>query len=578
MNMLNCFNISTRKLALMNGSVEALCLLMMLTPAATMAADNGSIQGQVVDKATGEGLIGVTVMLKGTSMGAQTDLDGNFRIKNITPGTYILTASSVNYETIEITGVVIAAGEDRTFNFSMQEEATEVEGITVTAKRLENTESTVSKNRQKATVVSDAISAQEISRSGAGDAADAMSKVTGASVVGGKYIYVRGLGDRYASTQLNGSLMPSSDPDKTAAAMDMIPSNLLDNITVEKTFTPDKPGNFAGGSVNLVTKDYPDTRSLQISTGVGYNSNTTFESVLGQERSSSEWLGYDGGLRDLPSIITDNQTQTDRAGNVGGPPTLPNVNVNNPNPGDLNYISYINDRTRMLTSSRMTPLEREAPLDQSYSVVYGDQLQVFDRPLGISASLSYSRKNRAYNDGFQAEYTALPATEDTLESVTGYQFNEVRNRESVLWGTMGRVVYGFHPMHKIGYNIVRNQDGETDTRFLSGLYQEFFNYDPNVIYRTRVLRYTERQLTSHQFSGEHQFGLGLRAEWQVAMSKANRDEPNVRFFSDVHKLAEDAYEFEANGVEPSQGWRELEETNDEYRFDLIKELGKNDKF
>ncbi len=575
-NMFNCFDKSARRPRRWLAVITAMAVVM-LASSALWAAETGIIQGKVVDKATGEGLIGANVMLKGTSMGAQTDLDGNFRIKNITPGSYTLVASSVNYEKVEVTGVVIAANDSKTFNLSLQEEATEVEGITVTAKRVENTEATILKNRQKATVVSDAISSQEISRSGAGDAAEAMTKVTGASVVGGKYIYVRGLGDRYASTQLDGSLLPSSDPDRTAAPLDMIPSSLLDNITVEKTFTPDKPGNFAGGSVNLVTRDYPDTRMLEVSSGVSYNTNTTFKTVIGQERSDSEWLGKDGGLRDIPSIITDNQALSDRAGTTGSPPALPAVSATDPNPGDIAYVQYLEDRTKLLTSSRMTSLEREAPLDQSYSVSFGDQFQLFERPVGISASLSYSRSTNFYDDGFVAEYAANPAPVDTLDPVRGYELNEVRTRENVLWGSMLRLVYGIHPLHKIGYGLVRNQHGETDTRELTGAYQEFFNLDP-VEYRTRALKYFERSLTAHRFFGEHQVFEFLRGEWQVSRASSARVEPNIRFFSDAQDTLSGNLIMDANGVEPSQSWRDLEETNNEYRLDLIFSLGKTSKF
>lgn len=287
------------------------CLLLIsLSMSASVNAvpDEGRISGKLVDAATGEVLIGVSVYLEGTEQGAISDIDGNYTIKRVAAGIHSLRAQLVGYSSVVLEDVVVTADKTAIANFQMSEEVRDLgKTIRVKGTKVNNTEAVLLKYRQKSNSLTDAVSAEQISRSGAGTAAEAVKTVVGASVVDGKYVYVRGLGDRYASTKLNGSALPTPDPDKPAFPMDLIPTSLLDNVVVEKSFTPDKPGDFAGGSVDMGTSDYPGKRTLKFSPSSSYNSVTTFEDdFLSHRQSSRNWLGYNGGLYDIPDIITDN--------------------------------------------------------------------------------------------------------------------------------------------------------------------------------------------------------------------------------------------------------------------------------
>ncbi|MCG8372056.1 MAG: carboxypeptidase-like regulatory domain-containing protein, partial [Balneolales bacterium] len=237
-----------------------------------LAQSQGRITGTVVDGETGETLIGVNVVIEGSIQGTATDIDGRYTIRNIEPGTYTVVVSYLSFTTQKITGVVIGAGETVTLDVALQPETELLEEIVVTADVVLNNEAGLLRQRQKSIAFSDAISSQFISKSGAGDAASALTKVTGASVVGGKYVYVRGLGDRYSSIQMNGVELPSTNPDRKTFQLDLIPSGLLENINTVKTFTPDKPGSFSGGIVDINTKDFPE--ELQFSLGTSFNYNT----------------------------------------------------------------------------------------------------------------------------------------------------------------------------------------------------------------------------------------------------------------------------------------------------------------
>ncbi len=180
-------------------------VLFALTGFSPLHAQTGILAGTVIDADFSEGVIGATVVIDGTTQGAATDIDGKYRIPDIAVGTYDVVFSSVGFTTQRITGVEIKAGETTRIDITMSEDVQLLGEVVVEARLVRNNEAALLRDRQNAAGVSDAISAETISKSGASDAADAMERVTGASVVGGKFVVVRGLGDRYSNTQLNGA-------------------------------------------------------------------------------------------------------------------------------------------------------------------------------------------------------------------------------------------------------------------------------------------------------------------------------------------------------------------------------------
>ena len=332
-----------------------------------------SIAGKVVDAETGESLPGVNVVIEGTLRGAATDMEGAYRIYGLEPGTYNIIATYIGYGTKKIAGIEVEAGQVQQLDFTLSMTVLEGQEVVITAKAARNTEASLLKDRQKAVAVSDAISAEAISQSGAENAADAMKQVTGASVVDGKYVYVRGLGDRYTSTQLNGAELPSTNPYKRAGSIDLIPANLIDNIVTIKSFTPDKPGNFSGGMVDIRTKDFPEKLNLKFSVSSSFNSQTTLKSdgPISYAGGSKDWLGIDDGSRKLPDFI-----------GKSAPPTIPSTL----DPAALNELAAYS----RAFSPAMTPGSTKPPLNQNYSLSIGNQFNVLNKPFGYIASLTYS--------------------------------------------------------------------------------------------------------------------------------------------------------------------------------------------
>ncbi len=546
------------------------------------AAETGRIIGAVHDAESGEALIGFSVYLEGTTTGAKTDMDGRYVIKNITPGTYTLIVSGIGFQQYKVTELTIAAGVDQTMDFALERQTVQTDSIVVVGKLHRDNQASMLKHRQKADFVGDAVSADEISRAGAGDAASAMERVVGASVVGGKYVYVRGLGDRYANTQLNGSPLPSPDPDKQAVQMDLIPSGLLDNIVVQKTFTPDKPGNFTGGSVNMTTKYLPDGRTLSFSTSTSYNSLVTFNDNLPTSTSGSkDWLGYDDGTRGLPEYLSDTGLAIP---NVNRIRQLLNKTAYPDSVAEGKRLAAVYDDAAEALSTEMSPKTRDVPLNQSYAFNYGDRFQLFDKPLGVQGSLTYSRTFSMYEGG-QVSRFRLPTTGST-ELAADMSLSDTRGVEEVHWGGLLSFAYQIHPRHRIRYDFMHNQSGESSARYMIGEFgEQQITFENNQALETRVLEYAERRLSTHQILGSHdvKVGLPLRAEWQYSSANTQQDEPDVRMFTNDFLVQNDSlgnpdtvYFIQSNLYRlPDHRYRELEETSRDGRLDLLFRFQEN---
>ncbi|MBK6766730.1 MAG: carboxypeptidase-like regulatory domain-containing protein [bacterium] len=272
--------------------VLAMVAALMLA-CAGYAQETGSVTGLVVDAETGEPMLGVSLMLQGTTLGTAADLDGNFRIASVPVGDYTLVANYIGYGKLTVTGVTVEAGRPTTLNLQMQSEALEIGEVVIEARMMNNTEASLLSIQKKAPALSDGISAEQIKRSPDADAGDAVKRVTGVTVVGDKYVYVRGMGERYNNTRLNGATIASPEPLKRTVPFDIISANLLDNIVVNKTATPDQPGDFGGGSVQLTTKEFPEKLTFQVSTSSSINDETTFKDFNTYQGGNRDWIGMD---------------------------------------------------------------------------------------------------------------------------------------------------------------------------------------------------------------------------------------------------------------------------------------------
>ncbi|GAB4290009.1 MAG: TonB-dependent receptor [Ignavibacteriaceae bacterium] len=500
-------------------SIFRLVLFMMIISSSlNNAQQSGIISGKIIDAQTGEALIGANIFLQGTTIGAASDIEGNFIISGIPAGVYTLTASMIGYSKMTVTDVVVEDDKSVKLDLALQTETYETEEVVVTARLILNNEASLLKNRQKSLTVSDAISSEQLSRNGSGDAGDALKKVVGSTVVDGKYVYVRGLGDRYSSTQLNGTELPSSDPNRKSFQLDLIPTNLLDNIVTVKTFTPDKPGNFTGGIVDIGTKTFPDKFILKFSGSSSYNSQTTFNNnFITYNGSSTDWLGTDDGTRDIPSLLSD-----------------PNIVI--PIEQEARFDkekAELLDAYSHAFNSIMDVKTQSVPVNQSYSLSIGDRIATGDEStFGYLASLSYKRNFSFYENGTVGRYKVTDLNADILDPTL--LLNDTKGSSEANLGGLFTTAYNFNSTQQLTANIFYSKSGISTARSQQGSWPQEFGSDPGgPVFFNRVLSWIEREISSYQLRGQHHFEnfLNLNTDWAASISQTTQDEPDFRLLS-----------------------------------------------
>ena len=514
----------------------------------TSLAQQGTLSGTVTDATLGETMIGVTVQIPGKSIGVVTDLDGRY-ILRLAPGDYEVQLSYIGYITV-LKKISIGANQLVKLDIAMKEEVT-ASGteVVIEAAAISNSEGAMLRLRQKATAVSDAISAEAISKSGSSSAADAMTKVTGASVVGGKYVFVRGLGERYASTHLNGVELPSADPDKKAFNFDLFQSDMLDNITTLKTFTPDKPGNFSGGLVDIGTRKFPEKRMLSFGISSGINTVTNFnDSFLRYAGGKTDWLGKDDGTRAIPAFLSDPNFEVPSA-----------IEARR----DAGKAQILDEASKSLTNI-MSPKSGAAPFKGGFNMALGNQVKIANRSLGYVASLSYDY-NVSHRSGKSERYVNPTVGATELYSTLGFYTDE-KSTEEASFGGLLNLSYTLNPAHQISVNGLYSRSGESVSRYQEGFWYHSFGNDDSKVMLNNVLGYTERELRSLQVKGKHVLkgvSSGSTLEWSFANALTKQDEPDLRFFVSLKSTDEEGrttYSTNlANVLFPSHYWRALSE-------------------
>lgn len=513
-------------------------------------SQSGIIRGTVFDAENGEPLIGATAQIEGTTKGAVTDLDGKFSLSNVDKGKHTIVLSYLGYQTKKVENVEVREGEVSILNLRLAAEATSLSEVVVTAQSIKDNEMAMLTMQRKSSLVMDGISSRQFSMNGDNDAAAAIKRVTGVSVEGGKYVYVRGLGDRYSKTTLNRAEVPGLDPNRNTVQMDLFPANLIDNLTVYKTFSPEIPANFTGGYVNISTKEFPDQFTFQVSASAGYNDNATFASgVLSDNWGKNHWLGFADKNRALPRRVADGVT---------------------PRSFTLNQAVALDRETKSFSGS-MAPTTYSPSMNHSFSMSVGNQKNVFGKQLGFIAGVSYQRSYEYYEGGDLGRFF-LPGDVSAPSLDTVYNLRDTRGRESVLWGGLLNTTMKLSNNHKIGLSLMRNQSADASARYLMGTFPYAFGDNPDYRVELRAIEYTERSLSTGQLKGNHVIGgRRIKVDWVGAYTLSTQDEPDLKYFNNLRFGVGPEYSYDAvsNNVRPaSRYFRDMEETNMDGKVDV----------
>ncbi|MFH6983234.1 TonB-dependent receptor [Marinoscillum luteum] len=521
-------------------------------------AQKGFLRGTVFDGETGEPLIGAVVFRQGTTDGTVTDFNGNYSLP-LQAGTHTIVYQFVSFRTTTVENLEIVAEKVNTLDVTLQSDVEELAEVVVTAQVIKNSESALLSVQKKSANVLDGISAQTFRKIGDSNLSGAMKRVTGVSVQGGKYVYVRGLGDRYTRTTLNGMSIPGLDPERNDVQIDLFPTNVLENVMVYKTFSPELAGDFAGGTVNVETKSFPEEKTTRLAIGLGYNPKMNLiNNFTSYEGSNTDFLGYDDGARKIP---LDPQTEIPR-------PTSPEP----ANAGEL-----LESYTRSFNPT-MAAKNQSNFLNSSLSFNHGNQLDLPGVKFGYGVVLNYQNQYDYYGNTVVSSYF-----KDNNKDVNALDAQFVKNgelgRQNVLWSGLITSAVKFNK-HELGLTFLKTQNGiKTATNRVSQDFEE----TSQTAYEN-ILTYTQRSLTSPTIYGKHNLNKWT-LQWSNSVTLARVYDPDFRqvLIAEVpqyqggEQVGVQYFISGGQGGSAGRFWRDLNETNENFRLDATYALNEKVK-
>ena len=482
-------------------------LLTIILIATCSIAQTGSIEGYVKDSSTGEEIIGASIYLKGTTTGCSSDLDGNYRITNIPIGTYTLIASFISYQEIEFANIEVEKNKTLLQNITLSEASEQLEDITVFAKRKTDTEMSMISSIRNSSLVISGVSKQQIERSPDRDAAEVVRRVPGITIVDNRFIIVRGLDKRYNTVWVNGATTPSSESDARAFSFDAIPSGMLSRLTVYKTPAPELPADFAGANVGIETKGVPDKDGITVSVNGGIKGGTTFEKFQSYEGGNTDWLGYDDGTRDLPSLWPTTEEYEAVRGQI-----------------TEDGWKLIEDWSKSFNKIWETDFVESARPDMGFSIASTKRfnLKKEHSSIGNITSISYSNSND-YTQNIKGRYFK-DSVNQALDTFRLAYDDAFENKVKI--GVMHNWSYELSSDHSFEFRNLYNHIGKktTITRDILDFYHE-----AGAKYKSTEMSFMSRNTYSGQLGGKHKFTDGTtRLDWTIGYSYADKDEPDIR--------------------------------------------------
>ncbi|MBS1537944.1 MAG: carboxypeptidase regulatory-like domain-containing protein [Bacteroidetes bacterium] len=502
------------------------------------AVSTGTITGKVTDGESGETLRGASVSVVGTKKGAYSDVKGKFTVKSIPVGTYSIRVSYVGFKPKIVDNIAVIEGQPATVDVVLQTNIKKTQEVVATARRTDDNQAAMLNKRKNSAQVSDGISEEEIAKLPDADAGQALKRVSGITLVGDKFVYVRGVSDRYNSTILNGASLATTEPDKKSFAFDMFPAEFLQNANVAKSFTPDLPGNFAGGLVQLTTIDFPLGFSLKASTSSSYNSNVTFKdnSFLATPSGTKDWLATDDGTRALPANAPSSRDEINQllreAKNFYNPELQAEAQ------------SKLQDFARGLNSNNWKGKSSTAMPNSGFGLSYTNIFNVADNDLGVIGSLTYSN---GYSISVGRE---TPIQAGTVESDRYRQIQSPQvSTRSVNWGGLINLAYKIGTSSSISIKNLYNRSSDDEAVYSQGkdipqgIDTRFYNY-----------QYVQKSLYSGSISGEHTLPWeNMLFDWRLGLSTSERDEPDFRRLRYSRQSADTTLPFMADISQTPQG-------------------------
>lgn len=503
------------------------------------------ITGTVIDGDFNEPLPFANILVKETGEGVTSDFDGKYSIE-LPKGSYTLVFSFVGYETKEITNINVSDADYTITDIVLNSVAQGLEEVVVTVDAKRNTESSVLEIQRKSASLLDGISAQAFQKIGANDIASAVKNVPGVSVQGGKYVYVRGLGDRYSKSILNGVDIPGLDPDRNTIQMDLFPTNMLSNVLVIKSARADLPADFTGGVIDIITKDFPAKQEFSISASMSFNPDMHFnDNYLSYEGGQTDFLGFDDGTRKDKIFNTFLGNAYD-----------PRLNATTTGLTTINHISN-------QFNPQMAPNNDISGMNYNFGVSYGNQFN-FDNghSFGFLGSVSYRKEQTVFENTQDNIYNFSPNRTELSFEENRLQTGTIGGENIIASGLFG-MTYKTNAS-KFKFNALHIQNGEST----SGRFRQLTRFSDFIDFNKFNLEYNERSISNGTLSGLHNLTESqFKVEWTLSGTQAKVHDKDVR--NTTFQDEEGIFSFQEN-TEPKRIWRTLDEYNLVGKVDLTK--------
>lgn len=509
-------------------------------------AQNSGISGTVTDE-TDATFPTVLVFLNESTVPVRTDIDGNFKI-NVAAGKHTLTFKFKEYNTQVFKDIVVKNGGYTVLNVKMLPTVTEMETFVITGTMDKSGTASLEKEKQNSATVSDGTSSEEMKKRPDAKASDALKRISGASIQDNKFVVIRGLSDRYNAAFINGAPLPSSESDKKAFSFDIFPSMMLENIIILKTATPDLPGEFAGGVININTRSPRDTNFQSISLGTSFNTLTTFKTFKTYEGGKLDWLGLDNGARGLASSIPSTQE-----------------------------FSTLSASEKGRLAQEVTPSwaidSRKALPNLNLQYALGRNIKIKEQKIGMVFAYTY-QNNFNTNSNIRREYE-----EQAAGVVLRSELKDSVFVQSILNSGLLNFSYDINSKNKLKFKNLMSINSDDRVNIRNGV-RELDN-DPHQFEKSSNRWFTQNVLFSSQLEGSHEIADSkLKFNWNLGYSDVNRNVPNMRRVVYQKTALDEADTSEAytaivqnNGTIPTAAgnmfWSETKEKIYSAKYDLV---------
>lgn len=457
------------------GKVFFFILLLVLS---TMTAMAGNIKGTVLDKQTKEPLTGATIQITGTAQGVVADIDGNYTL-NVNDGTYTITVRYIGYKDILLNSIKVKA--ETLLNFEMESDAQALGEVSVVAKKNLEGERALQMERQKATLAIENLGAKEMSIKGISNVEEGVKKITGISIASAGQLIVRGLGDRYSTTTLNGLPIASPNPDNKLIPLDIFPASTVQNITVSKVYDASAFADYSGAHIDISTKENVGSDFLSISFNAGGKFNTLGKDFYRMDR--------DGSLFKTPSL---DQKLIDMS---------------------LTDFEEYARHNRLFNTSFQVSKKTALP-EFGGNIGFGKRFTLGGNEVSVLGSLGVSNDLQTMDN---ASIRTLEATGNTLN-----EFNYDSYSNELKIAALGNLGYSFRTSDHIGYTFFYARNA-IDT-YMS---REGVDYEDHHLIGSNNVTHIY-SLQNHQVNGKHYFGKQWDLNWSGSYSKTSSDEPDRR--------------------------------------------------